>query len=214
MFYKDRKTNLQYYWDFDKNWRMPDKNSSTRSFPLLKNIKYKKLIHISAQIGIPTTGKPEISYYSITTQNIVDGLYNVILNNAPNGVSASSLYLSNNIGTLTINTSGITPAGSYLLSLIIDNTTSEEFNFTVNGTNNIYLIENKEVKMNINGNMLTIYGLNKNATLTIIDSLGNKHIRCNVNENNNTVNLSRLPFGIYIALIEYNHEIKTIKFLK
>ena len=68
----------------------------------------------------------------MTTANIADGSYPATLTGAPGGVAVSGdVVISGNSGTLTVNTTAATPAGTHPLTLTIDGTTSAGFNLVV-----------------------------------------------------------------------------------
>jgi len=89
-------------------------------------------VTVGAQTGTLTAGTAGSVTYTVTTANIADGSYPATLTGAPGGVAVSGdVVISGNSGTLTVNTTAATPAGTHPLTLTIDGTTSAGFNLVV-----------------------------------------------------------------------------------
>ena len=90
-----------------------------------------KTITVGEQSGILTAGAEGLAAFAVNTANIANGSYAVTLSGAPAGVSAENITIDNNSGTLTLNTSAVTPAGSHTLTATIDGAASNRFNLIV-----------------------------------------------------------------------------------
>ena len=92
-----------------------------------------KTVTVATQSSTLTAGKVETVTFAITTENIVDGDYDVQVANRPTGVTVhGKVAISGGNGTLTLTGSATTTANIYKdLTLTIDNTTSKTFTLTV-----------------------------------------------------------------------------------
>jgi hypothetical protein len=206
----------RYYWDFQNVWTMSDISSTSQGLPILKNIHYPKKVLLSPQIGAVTAGTTGSAFYTITTENIVDHLYPVTLKGAPQGVSVPNTLIGANRGTITINTSKDTPAGTYPLTLIIDNTTSASFTLTVGGSVGINKIEKDNISLYLNPakDLLFVSGLSHGSKLQITDIAGKQWLQYTSTSNTNTVDVNTLPHGIYVIRIVNGSTFKSFKIIK
>ncbi|GHU89984.1 hypothetical protein FACS1894202_09060 [Clostridia bacterium] len=93
---------------------------------------WKKVTVTNPQTGTLTYGTAGSATYAVTTEGIANGTYPVSLTNAPGGVSAGNITISNNAGTLTLTTGATTAAGAYsTITATIDGAVSEAFTLTV-----------------------------------------------------------------------------------
>ena len=88
---------------------------------------------IGAQGGTPlTTGTAGSATYLVTTSNFPNGSHPVTLLSGPAGVTATgNINIQNNSGTLTLNTTAATPAGTHVIRVAINGASSQNFNLVV-----------------------------------------------------------------------------------
>jgi hypothetical protein len=90
-----------------------------------------KTVSVGAQTGALTAGSAGSATFAVTTANIADGTYPVTLNGAPTGVTAGSIDISGNRGTLTLSTTAATPQNRHPVTITIGGTTSGSFDLVV-----------------------------------------------------------------------------------
>ena len=94
---------------------------SNTSPPRYVKITPPKTVSAGTQSGTRTYGTAGSSTYTLTTANITNGTYPVTLGGTiPAGVTAANVVINGNSGTLTINTTAATPAGTYSFTATID----------------------------------------------------------------------------------------------
>jgi hypothetical protein len=88
-------------------------------------------VTVDLQRGTLTAGSSGSVSYAVTTKNIDDGTYTAKLSGAPSGVSANSLAIRGNSGTLTLTVSGGVSPGTYFLTVTVDGAESPSFALTI-----------------------------------------------------------------------------------
>ncbi|WP_047548012.1 T9SS type A sorting domain-containing protein [Psychroserpens sp. Hel_I_66] len=94
----------------------------------------------------------------------------------------------------------------YLDNLRINDEDLSVSEFSINSFTHFYNTESKELKLNSPQNNL--------STLEIYDVLGKNIFNQNLNGNEDSVELSQLKNGIYLARVSTENGIKTLKFIK
>ena len=96
------------------------------------NAKGTKSASVGTQNGTMISGRIGQITYRVTTSDIANGTYAVTVTSLPTGVSVSgSVYINNNSGTLTLESSSNTYAGTFNSQLNINGVQSAIFKITV-----------------------------------------------------------------------------------
>ncbi|AMJ41296.1 Listeria/Bacterioides repeat-containing protein [[Clostridium] propionicum DSM 1682] len=105
------------------------------SFTLTVNNTPIKIVSVSSQIGTATAGTAGSLTYTVTTENIANGIYAVSVANLPTGVTvgnSGNVTVSGNSGTLTLTVADTAVAGTTgTLVLTLDGTTSTAFSVVI-----------------------------------------------------------------------------------
>lgn len=118
-----------------------DQSSHEATFPtcIILNVEGNntlppKTITVGTQNGSLKEGTAGSVTFPVTTQNIEDGRYTALLNGYNSGldISTKDVIITDNRGTLTIDTTAGTFAGRHSMNLFMDNTNSNYFELVVN----------------------------------------------------------------------------------
>lgn len=159
-------------------------NNTTIYAQWTANTPITKTVSVGGQTGSLTTGTAGNVTYTVTTTNIDDGTYTATLGDAPDGVTAGDVEISSNTGTLTVNTTTATPAGTHPLTLTIDGATSASFDLVV-GEAAPVTVESISIKTSPTK---TTYTEGENLDLTGLEVMLNK-------SDSTTENVSLAQFG-------------------
>jgi hypothetical protein len=90
-------------------------------------------VRVGPQGGVsPLAGAAGSVTFPVTTTNFPNGVYTVTLNGAPAGVtSAGTLQITNNAGTLTLNTTTATPQGTHNMTIALGGALSTSFTLNI-----------------------------------------------------------------------------------
>jgi hypothetical protein len=92
-----------------------------------------KTVSVGKQTGVITAGEAGTATFSVTTENIANGSYDVTVANRPSGVTVQGkVAISEGSGTLTLSGNTTTTAGTTsTLALTLDGATSKPFELTI-----------------------------------------------------------------------------------
>ncbi len=115
----------------DDSQTIIDDNTPPAPATKVKFLSTKGSVAVGSQIGVCNFGKSENVEFPVTTTNIIEGTYPIILQPTNSDITAGNIIIDRNRGTLVLTTTSVLPVGAHKLKIIIDGKTSNEFNLNV-----------------------------------------------------------------------------------